>query len=424
MIPKRTSAVRISQLSLSEDKQPEKLAEIPDNSTVNSQEVDSPIIPSSREPSFYAFENEAPSAYHHPQIIDQDVENFTTRLDSMIGNFRNDTIREFLGVKRQILHEQISTIESERKRSNAMLSAKQDELEHLKESLAETQKINNKYNNQKEALADSVGKLKTMKYETDLKTKAYISWFRHHLETKNKRRMMKVTGEMGRKYIMKEIYSSWKIKWNDYHREKSQKTIQNRIEAEKQELANLYNKEIELLMNRLNVAEAKVTEEEEAKKNIQDNLKKAFMRGVCALNFEAMNILNPTTNFVDNVALGYEEPIQKPNELVEARTVKTPERKDLLDEIQNIIPPDSKQSSWKPAPVFGRPQTAPAAKLSVPLPEVLPQPIPQISSLPSNLSNPQNSGLGKTIVVNNTNNNEPKVKGKVPNKPIVGKKLK
>ena len=29
------------------------------------------------------------------------------------------------------------------------------------------------------------------------------------------------------------------------------------------------------------------------KSNMQDNLKKAFMRGVCALNFEAMNILDP-----------------------------------------------------------------------------------------------------------------------------------
>lgn len=27
--------------------------------------------------------------------------------------------------------------------------------------------------------------------------------------------------------------------------------------------------------------------------NMQEGLKKAFMRGVCALNFEAMNILTP-----------------------------------------------------------------------------------------------------------------------------------
>ena len=31
-----------------------------------------------------------------------------------------------------------------------------------------------------------------------------------------------------------------------------------------------------------------------SKTNMQENLKKAFMRGVCALNFEAMNILQPS----------------------------------------------------------------------------------------------------------------------------------
>ncbi len=33
--------------------------------------------------------------------------------------------------------------------------------------------------------------------------------------------------------------------------------------------------------------------ENKNKQAMQENLKKAFMRGVCALNFEAMNILNP-----------------------------------------------------------------------------------------------------------------------------------
>ena len=33
--------------------------------------------------------------------------------------------------------------------------------------------------------------------------------------------------------------------------------------------------------------------ENKNKHAMQENLKKAFMRGVCALNFEAMNILNP-----------------------------------------------------------------------------------------------------------------------------------
>ncbi|CAG9329660.1 unnamed protein product [Blepharisma stoltei] len=426
MIPKRNNAIRISQLSLSADKEAEPKEEIPDStSTVNSQEVESPVIPSSQDQSFTPViqEPEAANMYHHPQIIDQDVENFTTRLDSMIGNFRNETIKEFLSVKRQILHEQITTIESERKRCNALMGSKQDELEHLKEQLAESQKLNNTYTNQKEALANRTGNLKNQKYNTELATKAYLSWLHYHQFSQMKKRMLKVTKAMGRRHVMNEIFSAWKEKWTEYHHLKTQRALEDRINAEKQELANLYNKEIELLTARLNQAEAKINEEEEAKKNIQDNLKKAFMRGVCALNFEAMNILNPATNFIDNVALGFEEPTQKiETQIVEPAIVKTPE-KDLLDEIQNIIPPDSKQTNWKPAPVFGRPQTAPAAKLNNPLPEILPPSITQLSSLPSNLDAPS-QGVGKTIVVNNANNPEIRVKGKVPNKPIVGKKLK
>jgi centrosomal protein POC5 len=37
-----------------------------------------------------------------------------------------------------------------------------------------------------------------------------------------------------------------------------------------------------------------VEENNSSKTNMQENLKKAFMRGVCALNFEAMNILQPS----------------------------------------------------------------------------------------------------------------------------------
>jgi hypothetical protein len=66
-------------------------------------------------------------------VIDQDVEEFTLKLDSMIASFRNQSVKEFLGMKRAILHEQITTIEAEKKRCNALLSAKQDEIEHLKE---------------------------------------------------------------------------------------------------------------------------------------------------------------------------------------------------------------------------------------------------------------------------------------------------
>ena len=48
-----------------------------------------------------------------------------------------------------------------------------------------------------------------------------------------------------------------------------------------------------MLRKRLDDANLQLNENNRMKGAMQENLKKAFMRSVCALNFEAMNILDP-----------------------------------------------------------------------------------------------------------------------------------
>ena len=76
--------------------------------------------------------------YHHVQIIDEDVENFKRRLDIMVKNFRTDSLNHFMSIKRNLLFEQKSIIESEKKKYDALLSSKSDIIEHLKDDLAKT----------------------------------------------------------------------------------------------------------------------------------------------------------------------------------------------------------------------------------------------------------------------------------------------
>lgn len=56
-------------------------------------------------------------------------------------------------------------------------------------------------------------------------------------------------------------------------------------------MAAKFNKEKELLMKRLQETQKVLDDINVSKEEMQENLKRAFMRGVCALNFEAMNIL-------------------------------------------------------------------------------------------------------------------------------------
>ena len=78
----------------------------------------------------------------------------------------------------------------------------------------------------------------------------------------------------------------WKVK-NDKEK------FERAVKLEVQNIGASYSKEIEMLRRKLEEANRSLERNNMQKVNMQENLKKAFMRGVCALNFEAMNILDP-----------------------------------------------------------------------------------------------------------------------------------
>ena len=349
---------------------------------------------------------------HHPQVIDQDVENFTTRLDTLICQFRNESLKEFLTVKRSILHEQIHTIENEKKRSSALLSTKQDELQHLSENLNALQKSYNKSESQKEALSLLLASTKLHTLALCLKVKSFKSWFAFHKSKQHKRKTYKLIQKYHRRAIINYVYLPWKLNWKQYSLKKAQKKFNERLEIEKSEIAMHFNKEIEMLTRRLGEAEKKIEVEEESKVAIQESLKKAFMRGVCAMNFEAMNILNPAGEIVQNQPSGkidfFDSPGARNEARVELRNSPEKANEDLL-EISVGLPAESKELKWKAAPVFGRPQTA----------QVTSEPLFS-SNLPIVSATGQTEG--KVIVINNSKAGEAKITGKVPIKSAIVKK--
>ena len=173
MIQKKTPAARITELSISaeliEESFPYEETSPTSKDTpsiLHSDPIQSEVV----EPDLIKLQKDS---FHHPQVIDQDVENFTSRLDSLLTQFRNESVNVFLTFKRSILHEQINTIDSEKKRCNALLSTKQDEIEHLKEENSKLTKSEIKNQSQKEALALMVGTLKMKTIAGFLINKAY-----------------------------------------------------------------------------------------------------------------------------------------------------------------------------------------------------------------------------------------------------------
>ena len=67
--------------------------------------------------------------------------------------------------------------------------------------------------------------------------------------------------------------------------------MQAKFGEDTNELMMKFNKENDMLSKKLQETQKTLDEINISKEEMQENLKRAFMRGVCALNFEAMNIL-------------------------------------------------------------------------------------------------------------------------------------
>lgn len=130
--------------------------------------------------------------YHHVQIIDEDVENFKRRLDITLKNFRTDTLKDFMSIKRHLLVEQKAVIDSEKQKCDAQIGAKTDQIEHLKESLAKTKNALTKESEVKERMASHLYKIKNGKYVTKLKSMAFVKCLKKFYLQKKKNKLVSI----------------------------------------------------------------------------------------------------------------------------------------------------------------------------------------------------------------------------------------
>ena len=250
--------------------------------------------------------NNNKETYHHIQIIDEDVENFKRRLDIMIKNFRTDTLKDFMSIKRNLLIEQKSIIESERQKCDALLSTKSDLIEHLKDDLTKTQKLLNSQIIIKERINNIIFNQKVNAYNRKLKSQAFYNVLKKfHDKKKNKKDKEKKIKKLHNDNLKRFIFDNLKRNWKEMKIYKIISLKEKECEDKLNEMAQYYGKEISDLRNKLSEVNMKNEQLLASRNLIQENLKKVVMRGVMAMNMEAMNVLDTNqvkTDLVSNAA--------------------------------------------------------------------------------------------------------------------------
>ena len=168
----------------------------------------------------------------HQPLIDEEVESFNMKLDTLILNFRSETINEFMRTKKQVLSDQASTIEGEKKRCHAMLAIKQGEIETLKESLATAQHTRDEYHIRCEIMSVWTCKAKTL---TSLKIIQYKG-FRALYDYMKWKKYVKVVMVRKQKELkelrMKRALHAWQKDYKVWKLNKNKEDFDNSIKSE------------------------------------------------------------------------------------------------------------------------------------------------------------------------------------------------
>jgi hypothetical protein len=251
--------------------------------------------------------------YHQLQVIDEDAEHFKAKLDNLINNFRTETLSEFMSIKRNLLEEQTDAIDSETRKYSKLLENRTNELDRTKEALAKKIKELERAEVITHVVADWSGIARTKRRNVLLLSKCFNGFKNYKSQQETQKMTKRMADVILKRKTLAKVFGSWKTIHVDNHQENMIKESDATLNKELAELSAKYNKEIELLSNRLNEALRELDAAERNKLDMQDNLKKAFMRGVCALNFEAMSILKPGEQ-------GYDDSSSQPNNVYEDTT--------------------------------------------------------------------------------------------------------
>jgi hypothetical protein len=166
--------------------------------------------------------------YHHPQLIDEDIESFKTKLESTLLSFKNDAMKDFMNIKRSLLSEQANTIENERNKYNALLSSKQNEIETLKESLMTSNKLNEDLRIRCEILALLSGKNKQLTKLRVTQYKAFKALKRNVGFKKFSKNVLEAKEKDNQLKMKRKVFQSWGKQWKQWKVQKAKEDFDNK----------------------------------------------------------------------------------------------------------------------------------------------------------------------------------------------------
>lgn len=218
--------------------------------------------------------------------VDQDVTKMETLMDQWCLDLKRNVMAEFSQSKIRIVEHGRQQLIKEKEKFAAEKNQIQNEMESLKELLhTYEQSLQRK----DQVISNLTNAMQKQREKVEM-LKKFNEWKLKHIDRKREIFASKLAARHYERRLSQKVWDSWHSVIVDKWRSRVEKACQARAQEVCMNLTNDYETRIKSLTEALESSRAEVCKLQQERERYEETMKKAFMRGVCALNLEAMTM--------------------------------------------------------------------------------------------------------------------------------------
>ncbi|XP_014107847.1 PREDICTED: centrosomal protein POC5 isoform X3 [Pseudopodoces humilis] len=225
-------------------------------------------------------------------LPDEKVTQIENILDLWSGSLKTNILTELKNWKLDLIQQHKLQMRQEKEKYAAHLKQLQNEMENLKE-LLHTYEIS--VRRKDEVITNLTQALEKQTDRVELMRK-FTLWRIQHVKAKQEEYAVRMADAHFRTALMKKVWAAWRSLSEERWKDKVAKACQLRAEDVCVQLTNDYEAKIAELTAALEQTKAEILRLHSERDQYEETMKKAFMRGVCALNLEAMSMFQGKDN--------------------------------------------------------------------------------------------------------------------------------
>ncbi|XP_062943310.1 centrosomal protein POC5 isoform X2 [Cynocephalus volans] len=243
-------------------------------------------------------------------VSDENLHKMENVLDLWSSGLKTNIISELSKWRLNFIDWHRMEMKKEKERHAAHLKQLCDQINDLKE-LQKTFEISiGRKDEVISSLSHAIGK---QKEKIEL-MRTFFHWRIGHVKSRQDVYEGKLADQYFQRTLLKKVWKGWHSIVQKQWKDVVERACQARAEEVCVQISNDYETKVAMLSGALENAKAEIQRMQHEKEHFEDSMKKAFMRGVCALNLEAMTMFqnrNDTgTDFTNNKKEEYGSGIQ------------------------------------------------------------------------------------------------------------------